>query len=137
MAISKELRNYIQRVYDKKLADLKSEQEKEIRQITKQIEKEMNQKFSSFKEVLSQIATEVQDQEGIVLNYYVRNLFSFNQSLIEVSSTHPSLQTIKSEYAKKIEQVEREKEKLLVKLSLEKDFDNINNLLGEYDIGFE
>ena len=139
MALTRELKAYINKRYEARSAEIQKRKSDSLSNARKNHEEDVRQIAQDTSEVAVkdlQDILEALQEKGFTLNYSGKD---FKKKGIFDLVNLPQFQEVAKVskiYDRQIELVEAEREKLLVMLSLEKNFEKINELLKEYDIQF-
>jgi hypothetical protein len=137
MAVSKELKAYINRKYDEQVAVIEQAKKQNLMAFTDNHRANMKDRatvvtglaVSVLQEQIAQL-----EKEGYAVSYDGRDFLKqgiFNLVLLPNSGSTASIEKI---YDRKMGELRIEQERLLIIISLEKDFDKINMLLKDYNI---
>lgn len=139
MALSKELKAYINKKFDEKIkntriakdnATCKYRREEEAK-IKKEISKELDLEHSAFVSKLH----EVKDKYGdsILYRYTLKNLMA--ESLESMLDPQVDITKIVKPFDDEVIALNKQRDTLLIQLSMEKDFERIKEILKENGIG--
>lgn len=140
MALSKELKVYINKKFDEKIKELTKQQNdvafeyaKNVKEITKsKFASFMEDKYSAFVEQLKNFIEVNEDKFS--LNYDGRKLVEKDLTYF-INVENPDTSEVREPYVKQIAALDKQRETLLIQLSMEKDFERIKQVLEENDIG--
>jgi hypothetical protein len=141
MAISKEMKAYINKRFDEKIANINKEYNDALTKEQKSWEKESKAIcdliVKPLMEEMKLVKKQIQELGLSTCSYF--NHCCDNISNIYYVNGLPKDKTIaiSKPYKDAIEILNKEREMLLIKLSMEKDFDKVNAMLKDYGIGLE
>lgn len=133
MALSKEMKDYIARKMDEKINKINKECNEECAKAEKDFCSTVNRQVHDTKNIIDQMI------EDILFKYpsvKISTSWYDNSRKMHYDVYAPNTigDSIRAKYAPQINALKAEKEKLLVRLSMEKDFDRINMILADYGI---
>jgi hypothetical protein len=136
MALSKEMKQYIEKKFNERIQTLKNAQYQEIEEEKKKLHIIKETKVDGFRDFIVKFNEELPDGLQLSSNIlcYAGVKGRGNYDPFYIDCPQATKKEIESRYASLITKVEKEKELLLIKLSMEKDFDRINDMLNEYGI---
>jgi hypothetical protein len=139
MAVSKELKEYINRKYDERISAIveriNSNKSKALELARKTAERELQERAEDLVESLQFLINELVEEDEYTTTYDGRDFLERGiKNLIQVKVAHRETE-LEILLKKEIEDLKKEKELLLITISLEKNFDKINSLLSQYGIG--
>lgn len=132
MAVSKELKEFITRKFQEKIYAINTAK-------TKAMDELLEVKYSKGDEIYAEIKDKIQSvasrlkREGYSLDYTFRNFVDCGHRPFSISLNKSELSQFKH-FDAEIEKINKQRDMLLIKLSLSKKFDEINVILADYGI---
>lgn len=117
MAINKDLRLFIEKKFREKKSQAQEEYNKERHQDVEKIRPKLEEYLRHTKEIKSIVQDHGLSSFKIKDFYSIKEMYGFTDNV-----------------APKSKELENEKERLIIKISLEKDYDSICNILRQFDI---
>lgn len=137
MKVTTELKNLIKREFAKKIEDAKSNSRKEYEEkFNKEKEKFINTDvYKNFIDAQKKLRKYLEDKEKENGDYYSSKEGFYYTSSYVSRDYEDFLRKSRTSYdSKAVDKIDRDMEMVLIKLTYEKDFENVKKLLSEYQI---
>lgn len=137
MALSKQLKEFIEKKYNEQIAKLRAEENKELAEIRAEYNQAAIDVTNEIQTFLTNLKATM--SIGVELNSSLLTYAGLDEGCRYYKAAQAKVpdglaETIRKSYIDKINSKKQEQERLLIRLSLEKNYDSIAAMLREYGI---